>query len=81
MLWVSISVFVKKVIHRGHGSHDRLVRSICVLASCHFPPPKPRRFRILNGHLYFFPEYKEIFPYDRPRYSIRTCGRSLFFSS
>jgi hypothetical protein len=64
MLRVSISVFVKKVIHRGHGSHDRLVRSICILASS--SPPKPRRFRILNGLLYFFPEYMEIFPFDRP---------------
>ena len=26
-------------------------------AFCHLPP-KPRRFRILNGLLYFFPEYK-----------------------
>ena len=26
---------------------------------------KPRRFRILNGLLCFFQEYKEIFPFDR----------------
>jgi hypothetical protein len=57
-------VFVQKAIHRGHGSHDRLVRSFVPAAFCYFPP-KPRRFRILNGLLYFFPEYMEIFPFDR----------------
>jgi hypothetical protein len=48
MLCVSISVFVKKVIHRGHGSHDRLVRSSCILAIL-LLPPELRRFFILNG--------------------------------
>ena len=62
MLCVSVSVFVKKVIHRGHGSHDRLVRSSCILAIL-LLPPELRRFFILNG---LFSDYKEIFPYDRP---------------
>jgi hypothetical protein len=62
MLCVSISVFVKKVINRGHGSHDRLLHSSCILAIL-LLPPELRRFFILNG-LFYFLDYKEIFPYD-----------------
>ena len=70
MLCVSISVFVEKVIHRGHGSHDRLVRSSCILASS-FSPPKPRRLRILNSHFAFFSRIQGNLPL-RPTPAIRS---------
>ena len=70
---------VTVVVGGGSVSQQKFVPAAFLqAATC---PPKPRRFRILNGLLYFFPEYKEIFPSTEPRYSIRTCGRSLFFSS
>jgi hypothetical protein len=47
-----------------HGSHDRLLHSSCILAIL-LLPPELRRFFILNG-LFYFLDYKEIFPCGRP---------------
>ena len=38
MLCVSISVFVKKVVNRGHGSQDQLVRSSLHSCKLLLPP-------------------------------------------